>query len=995
MALKHFLAAILCLSPISAFAEGAMSNIDLFNFGGLNDSISSDLIENYEAQSALNVESNINGTAILKRSGYQQNAAVGVATGPVSGSYSFIDNAANTDQIVCNNTQCSVLVNGGAPTVFLTSNTIPNYWQFVDINGTMYGVNDKNDPPISYNGSSLSNIGGGAPNGAVIELTKDRLAIAGTAANPNRVYYSQSGVYTNFVTGVNSADPWTDDFGTTGDKITGLKYDRGRLFIFKRTSITACLVQDQYQTKCYPVSNNIGTSDPLSIVSAPDGIYFRAQDRTYWRLDDSGISLISKKIINFVKSQTTGSNQQNVQNTQAAWQAGTQVPGSSWNTATTVGSIFPSSSSFIDTTASSFSSGTASLVSVDSAVTSGAISSTYTIREEMNVLPETDNAWITGEVNGGYASVANSTLSLLSPNFSPNPQINNGVYIYYRYPTLYPGASGNMVSTFRAKLNSSTYNQPNAGFISHGGAFGFFGDSSNGNSIPAAGVVLSTGSVDYFVGGYKFTEVGTSISQTFSTYTILVSTYNTGFIWRNGTFIASGTVKPFIGSPAPTYFGMESFNVDGLQHNLGDVTMDVDFAYFAKNNVSSPGAVAIGVASTFTSRIFDTSYTTPTAGPFTSTNTVPTNTSLTWQVRSSTSPNNDLWNSYTSVVPPAQPTNANNRYFQYKVTLTPSGLIESPGITGVNLALATTGQFYTQCIQPPAGITSWGTLSCGQTLTGAGSEVFYTTSAASCAALPTSTQPPVNAAGAIQFGWAATTNNSAITISTNVAMFVGFRSLLGSATDQAQVDNCTVNWTVGTAAPPQWGVYDSLKNAIYWTSAINNSSSSNRVLKYDLNILQWFPMGLNANALREVNNQLYFGDSTAGKWYSYGNVQNDNGAAINSFWQSKDFHGTPNMSGNGAFNDTIWQDASVIARNQTSGSMTATWTTSQGAGSSYTISLSTTSTLNFVRANFTLPSTSPSPFFNIKFGNNVANNPWELDGLELGYYTNPWIPENP
>ncbi len=186
-----------------------------------------------------------------------------------------------------------------------------------------------------------------APLGSLIEATKDRLVISGVTASPSNVYYSQSGTPTNFTTGLNSADPYVDTIGAQGDQVRAMKFSLGRFFLWKTSSITSCILGDQYSSKCFPVSNSVGTSEPLSVVEIPGSILFRGSDGNYWSLDDKGINIISKKLSGLVASQNGGSTQRNIQTSQADWQAGTQYGPGTWNTVNAAGSVMNSSAVFV------------------------------------------------------------------------------------------------------------------------------------------------------------------------------------------------------------------------------------------------------------------------------------------------------------------------------------------------------------------------------------------------------------------------------------------------------------------------------------------------------------------------------------------------------------------------------------------------------------------------------------------------------------------------
>ena len=375
----------------------------------------------------------------------------------------------------------------------------------------------------------------------------------------------------------------------------------------------------------------------------------------------------------------------------------------------------------------------------------------------------------------------------------------------------------------------------------------------------------------------------------------------------------------------------------------------------------------------FVSRIFDTSFSTPLGGPFTFAISSQPGSALPFAIHSSTSPNNDMWGVYTAISSGTRITQQ-SRYWQYRSTFTTSVGTTSPRMDAVNLQLATTGQFVTQCIQPNSSISAWGTLSCAEVTGGNGSLVFYATSAVSCATLPTD----------LPTSWQTSiTNNATVSVATNTAIKIGWRSLLTSSTDQAQVDSCILSWNEGTVVQPSWAVYDSIKNAIYWTSTINGASTSNRLLKFDRNLEQWYPFDIPAQAPRVINNILYFGGASSGTWNTYGFTDSDAGFSINGYWKSKDF------GGERPFQEKDFKTLSILAKNNGTGSMTGTWTNSIGTTGSYTISLATGTGIQYARSNYNLPKQSPQQFMNILLGNN-SSTPFEVLGIGLTWTLLPW-----
>ena len=943
-------------------------------FYGLNNAESPALIGDCEAQDALNVEANLTGTALLKRDGFNQEAALTYTTAPVTGRHRYRDSSGNNITVVCHDRHCAKSTNGGAFSNFLSTaggtGAVPTRWSFVDLNGNLYGGNDKQDPILKYDGTTLT-YPAGFPKGSILSLTQDRMIIGDISGTLNRVSYSSAGAVENWTTGANDEDPFFDDLGPPGERITGLSYHRGFLYVYKSDSITSCELGNQYTTRCSIVVPNLGTNDPASIVVAGNDQYFRGNDGAYWSLGPNGLEQISRKISGLVSSSASGSNRSNTQTTKTDWDAGSQSPASSWNTTTTNGSIFPSSVTFLDTSSTNFVAGT--LTNLDATSTIGTLQlSSNTGTDNFTDGNYTSNfVWT---VTGGTFDVIDGYLRGTGGGSVSCPEIDGDRNIINT--TEVAITSGSWTYDYRfSNANNNCESCAGTGNERYCSQFGFMKNA--GNSYYAVQVVQPTAFstnrtvrlVKNIAGTQTILTSDTSLTMNsgeFKTFRVVASTYNAYFLHIDNVFYSSFTDTDITSS---TRIEWKVASVSGGNNFLNHIDNVVFLQYTTSGTILS--------------RIFDTAFTTPTAGTFSSTFTALAGEGNIWfRTRASTSPNNDLWTSFAATSDTLRPTNLDGgrRYWQYEANLYTYISTKSPTATDIVIVAATTGTFRTQCISPGSSISSWGILACSETTTGGASLVYKTTSAATCATLPDT----------LPNSWQqTTTNNSVIGVSTDVAMYVGFRSLLTSATEQAQVDACIINWVEGTPAQPTWAAWDSLKNSIYWTNTSSTSSKADRLLKYDINLGGWFPFGLNAVAPVVYGGSLYFGGSSSGTWNRYGVADSDNGVAINAYWTTRDIGAAQ------PFLEKDFKSVSILSRNQGSGSATATWTLSNGKTDDYTISLSTTSGLNYARSNFKLPISSPQNFMNLKLGNFAANQPFEVLGIQVDYFVRPWIVSGP
>lgn len=887
-------------------------------FQGLNDADSPATLNSCDAQDTLNVESNLQGTAAIKRKGFSKVADLSCATCPVTGSHSFIDSSGNRLDIVCYNKYCAKSTNGNAFADFLTqAASSATRWSFVDVGGSLYGGNNAYEPIIKYDGTTLSRPAG-MPKGSILELTQDRLAIGDISGSPNRVHLSSAGEYTGYTVGVNPEDSYFDDYGAPGDRVRGLKHLNGVLYVFKTASITGCELGDQYSTRCAVISPNLGTTDPGSIVTAGSCLYFRAQDKNYWELCGTGLRQISQKIPNLVKSQsggTAGGEQTNTQTSQGDWEAGTQKPSATWDTSTVPGAILSTGPvTNVDTSTESFALGTLSnattgTVSSDPSVLGGLLFANTGFEKGGSGGWTIHSGWATPGVIAGFSNCL-GTYAIGSANCAASRQYNGSVKV--------------------VKDSDDTLLYVNT--ISGG---------SGGTGCSAYYFDISTQTVSMRLVVVDNINVSSFTTIAFSSHSLPAGILNYSFGAQNGGASCAG----------------------------GNLATSLAF------DMVDPFYVP---TSTFTSQAFDTGYSTPTWGVFRATATL--GTSATAYYTSQASANGSAWDTPVPFVTDGRGASAGKRYLRYNVNFKSSLSTQSASVQAMGVSYASTGTFRTQCIQPNSSISAWGTLSCAQALTGAGASiVYYATSAASCATLP-STLPNE---------WqTSVTNNATLPITINTAVVIGWRSLIGSATDQARVDACALSWNEGTATQPSWAVYDSIKNAIYWTSTINGAASTNRLLKFDRNLEAWYPFDIPAQAPKIINNYLYFGGASSGTWNQYGLVDSDAGSAINGYWKSKD------VGSDKPFQEKNFDKLSVLARNNGTGSLTATYTFSNAETGAYSMSLSTGSGILYARFNENLPMTSPQQFMNLKVGNN-STTPFEVLGIGISWHVLPWNVHGP
>src|SRR4029077_11501933 len=109
---------------------------------------------------------------------------------------------------------------------------------------------------------------------------------------------------------------------------------------------------------------------------------------------------------------------------------------------------------------------------------------------------------------------------------------------------------------------------------------------------------------------------------------------------------------------------------------------------------------------------------------------------------------------------------------------------------------------------------------------------------------------------------------------------------------------------------------------------------NNYVIKYDMINNGFVLYDIPMNGFYVRGGSLYFGSSLTGVVYKYGDVDNDNGSAINSFWKSKDF-----VNGVGPFQDDEFVRLSLLTTSVQNSTMTVTYTINGSSSAAFAMNL--------------------------------------------------------
>lgn len=299
----------------------------------------------------------------------------------------------------------------------------------------------------------------------------------------------------------------------------------------------------------------------------------------------------------------------------------------------------------------------------------------------------------------------------------------------------------------------------------------------------------------------------------------------------------------------------------------------------------------------------------------------------------------------------------------------PGGGAQNSLIKLDNFSIAPQTFTFVSSVKNAPSITSWDTFT---TNTTGGGQTFSIRSATGIFTVNSSTP-----------SWAATPSGTIPTLSTGVYFQVR-DAFAATSTNSITLTDFTVNWFEGSATDKTYAFYND--NALWWSvTSGTGSTTNNKIIKYDLLNQGWLLYDIPINGMYIRNQRLYFGSPTAGYIYKFGDITNDNGAAINSYWKSKD------LIGNNPFVDKDYTRLSLSLLSVTNSSMTVTYTVNGSSSTDVVVPLS--SSASFIKKNRNFPQGTTGSTFNVKFGNNAADQPFEVFGIAIDFNPKSWIPQ--
>ncbi len=523
---------------------------------------------------------------------------------------------------------------------------------------------------------------------------------------------------------------------------------------------------------------------------------------------------------------------------------------------------------------------------------------------------------------------------------------------------------GNVTTPYVVFLTTTSYILTNATFrlkkINSPPSTITYTVKSNSSGAPGTTLVTGTGDVS---------SVGTSYSDINIDLTDIPLTNGTSYwIGLNQTTNGCDNVAP------------------NVMHWATDTSYPTGATYTnARNEQFTYNTRLIGksfsTSGSIVSRSFDVGFTTATWlwawSSFTVTSVTPSNTTLTYETQTSSS-STGQWTTLASVSSGSAPTSLVQEFIRYKASFATTNTSTSPALSDVTINMTSRlrpDATYFSSVKNAPSLTTWDTFQVTKQDNG-GSHSFFMRSSTNAINVMSSTP-----------SWTSVTAGGIPTLSTGTYFQVADRisvSSYGALTLLVgpKLDDLTQNWFEGSASDKAYATY--FDNKIWWSVASGaGATSNNKILLYDLLNQGWTIYDLASNGFLTRQNHLYFGSATGGYVYKYGDTDSDNGTAINSYWKSKDFFGAS------PFATQEIANISIAAGSVANSSMTVTYTLNGQNDTSYTMDLYN-STGAFKIKNKNLPSGTVANTFAIKFGNSVADQPWEVFAVQLGIRPRSW-----
>lgn len=284
---------------------------------------------------------------------------------------------------------------------------------------------------------------------------------------------------------------------------------------------------------------------------------------------------------------------------------------------------------------------------------------------------------------------------------------------------------------------------------------------------------------------------------------------------------------------------------------------------------------------TFVSRIFDTTFSTPTLGAFVVDMTTSADYGITFQTQSSTASDGGGFEALVAQTPgDLISATAGRRYLRYKGFYSVSTATKTPELHSVTLSAATTGYAISQCKNIGTEITAWDVFNAATESNGNTSFSFAMSTGTGCNEVTRTTAT-----------WTSITDGVTPTLST--ASYIAIRTLfsLTSASETIKLHDFEVTWIEGSNSQLPIGCADLDGNYwLFYTTSTDADARLDSSIVYQTNG-NWTRMnGIPALSCAQFNDRWYTGSSEDdGKVHEQNAGYSDDGNAISAFIETPDY----------------------------------------------------------------------------------------------------------
>jgi len=819
----------------SLYAIGEKKYAPIAGFtGGLNSAYSSLNIAENEVQEALNVWFD-EDSSVVKRNGF---TVYGSSTSDrYTNGWSYTDSS-NNNWIITLSSNCIRASKGdGVFTVIVATVPAPvvSLVDAVSAFGNIYFV-DSSQGVYYWDGTNTTYIGG-SPKGSLICEFQGRLWVAGEAhPNQNRLSASEHLDPTNWTSGSLATDPITFIVGLT-DKSDGItKLYSGlndAIYIFKRNSIHALygFSQDDFQVRV--LTSEAGCIQGNTVQPFAGGILFLSK-RGFEIFDGVSPRIISKKINNQITTTLNSSFSQKswTQDSGDDWNQGSISPPGTLSTTTVPGDIITVSSLPVV------------IIATNTTTADFSASSYYSYVAFDNDELKLDYA----AASSRQTACCNTNLNNYSctGNYLAQQFVADEDYLLTQVSVYCADIS--WTGNWNVKILSDSSNTP--GSELGRGTFSFCNDGSAAGDYTPTNITVSSVAV---TNGSKYwvqliPAAGTSCNASnrvvwYKTNTAATATfprYNVDSTVYTDHWFNTG----LSGKTRETYGSFQSLIADSTTATKG-----WQFSY----DVFNANAVLNGGTLTYYTATCNSKVDCESGGT--------------------------VW---TQVIPGSSINSYPYRYIGYKVILTGPGTLATPIVYDTHISVGNRKRspmlFTSPIHNTGSSINSFGSLVTLEDLNDG--FIYYNVCTSSSSDMITSIC-------AIQSG------NSQILAPINAYVQVTSSFNVTVGTQNPTIHSYSVEWNEGNRGnSPTSAIYKDK----YWVSLTTNSLNSGNdctfVMSYNLNRdgLIWSKHDINAGAYIVYKDELYHADSNStGNVYKDYQGFNDNGAAINGYFITKDY----------------------------------------------------------------------------------------------------------